>query len=61
MAEEEIIMEKVKDKNISKNLKIRVLDEAICSFKEILMNMPKPMTFQRKIMKHCWIWPIRHI
>ena len=36
MAEEEIIMEKVKDKNISKNLKIRVLDEAFDSFKEII-------------------------
>ena len=36
MVEEETIMEKVKDKNVSKNLKIRVLDEAFDSFKEII-------------------------
>ena len=36
MAENETIKEKVKDKNASKNLKIRVLDEAFDSFKEII-------------------------
>lgn len=36
IAEKEGIMEKIKDKNISKDLKIRVLDEAFDSFREII-------------------------